>query len=232
MEAIVLAGGFGTRLRQVVADLPKPLAPVAGRPFLAIVLEQLRAQGFTEAMLAVGYRHEAIRGAFGERFGALRLSYSVEDKPLGTGGAIRLAARACSGHDVFVLNGDSFVELDFAAMRAAHHRAAARLTVGAVEVADASRYGRLLVEDSRLVGFAEKGSAGPGLINAGVYLMRRDLLETLGLPEAFSFELDVLAARLQELRPWVHRASGRFIDIGVPEDYARAQGMFASPEGA
>lgn len=232
MEAIVLAGGFGTRLRQVVADLPKPLAPVAGRPFLAIVLEQLRAQGFTEAMLAVGYRHEAIRGAFGERFGALRLSYSVEDKPLGTGGAIQLAARACSGHDVFVLNGDSFAELDFAAMRAAHHRAAARLTVSAVEVADASRYGRLLVEDSRLVGFAEKGSAGPGLINAGVYLMRRDLLETLGLPEAFSFELDVLAARLQELRPWVHRASGRFIDIGVPEDYARAQGMFASPEGA
>ena len=232
MEAIVLAGGFGTRLRQVVADLPKPLAPVAGRPFLAIVLEQLRAQGVTEAMLAVGYRHEAIRGAFGERFGALRLSYSVEDKPLGTGGAIRLAARACRGHDVFVLNGDSFVELDFAAMRTAHHRAAARLTVGAVEVADASRYGRLLVEDSRLVGFAEKGSAGPGLINAGVYLMRRDLLETLGLPEAFSFELDVLAARLQALRPWVHRASGRFIDIGVPEDYARAQGMFASPEGA
>ncbi len=232
MQAIILAGGFGTRLRQVVPDLPKPLAPVAGRPFLAIVLEQLRAQGFTKAMLAVGYRHEAIRAAFGERFGALRLSYSVEDQPLGTGGAIRLAARACSNQDVFVLNGDSFVELDFVAMRTAHQRAAARLTVCAVEVADASRYGRLLVEDSCLVGFAEKGSAGSGLINAGVYLMRRDLLETLGLPEAFSFELDVLAARLQALRPLVHRASGRFIDIGVPEDYARAQGMFASPEGA
>jgi D-glycero-alpha-D-manno-heptose 1-phosphate guanylyltransferase len=228
MQAIVLAGGFGTRLRGVVPDLPKPLAPVAGRPFLAILLGQLRAQGFTSVVLSVGYRHEMIRDAFGERSDGMALAYAVEDRPLGTGGAIRLAARACSEADVFVLNGDSYTELDFAAMQARHRDADASLTVCTVEVADAARYGRVLVEDARLAGFSEKGAAGPGLINAGVYLMRRELLETLALPEVFSFENDVLAARLGELRPLVYPTRGRFIDIGVPGDYARAQDMFAT----
>jgi D-glycero-alpha-D-manno-heptose 1-phosphate guanylyltransferase len=232
LPAIVLAGGLGTRLRDVVADLPKPLAPVAGRPFLAIVLEQLLAQGFDRAVLAVGYRHEAIRSAFGACFGRLQLSYSVEPQPLGTGGAIRQAARQCRDTDVFVLNGDSYVELDFARMRSAHESAGACLTVCAVEVADASRYGRIRAEDGRIGGFEEKRAAGPGLINAGIYLMRADLLETLALPEAFSFERDVLAAKLQDLRPRLYVASGRFIDIGVPEDYARAQGMFAPSASA
>ena len=232
MQAIVLAGGFGTRLRHVVPDLPKPLAPVAGRPFLSIVLEQLCAQGFESAVLSVGYRHEAIRHAFGDRFERLALTYAVEDRPLGTGGAIRLAARLCTGTDVLVLNGDSFVEVNFAQMLALHREAQAMLTLCAVEVADASRYGRILVEDSRIAGFAEKGASGPGLVNAGVYLMRRDLLEHLGLPDVFSFEQDVLSALLPELRPRVHRTRGRFIDIGVPEDYALAQAMFAPPAGA
>jgi D-glycero-alpha-D-manno-heptose 1-phosphate guanylyltransferase len=227
MQAIVLAGGLGTRLRGVVPDLPKPLAPVAGRPFLAIVLAQLRAQGFDSAVLSVGYRHELIRDAFGDQFDAMALRYAVEDRPLGTGGAIRLAARQCSEADVFVLNGDSYAEVDFAGMMAAHRRAGAALTVCAVEVADTGRYGRILVDDGRIVGFAEKGVAGPGLINAGVYAMRRDLLQQPGLPEAFSFETDVLARRLDELRPGAWVARGRFVDIGVPEDYARAQSMFA-----
>jgi D-glycero-alpha-D-manno-heptose 1-phosphate guanylyltransferase len=227
MQAIVLAGGFGTRLRGMVPDLPKPLAPVGGRPFLAIVLGQLRDAGFDLAVLSVGYRQELIREAFGDRFDGLFLGYAVETRPLGTGGAIRLAARSCSENDVFVLNGDSYVELDFAAIQRRHREAGTALTVCAVEVADAARYGRLLVEGSWIAGFAEKGSAGPGLINAGVYLMRRDLLETLALPEAFSFENEVLTARLAELCPLAYQTSGRFIDIGVPEDYTRAQSMFA-----
>ena len=231
MQAIVLAGGLGTRLRGVVPDLPKPLAPVAGRPFLAIVLEQLRAQGFVSAVLSVGYRHELIRAAFGDRFDGLELGYAVEDRPLGTGGAIRMAARSCSESDVFVLNGDSYTELNFAEMQARHREANPPLTVCAVEVADVARYGRVLVENSRITGFSEKGSSGPGLINAGVYLMRRDLLESLNLPEVCSFEHEVLAIRLRELRPLVHATRGRFIDIGVPEDYARAQTMFG-PTGA
>jgi len=231
VQAIVLAGGLGTRLRGVVPDLPKPLAPVAGRPFLAIVLEQLRAQGFALAVLSVGYRHELIRAAFGDRFDGLALRYAVEDRPLGTGGAIRLAARQCSETDVFVLNGDSYTDLDFADMQARHREAEVPLTIGAVEVPDAARYGRVLVQDSRVAGFAEKGAAGPGLINAGIYLMRRNLLEMPDLPEVFSFERDILEARLSDLSPLAYTTRGRFIDIGVPEDYARAQGMFAAAGG-
>ena len=226
MQAIVLAGGLGTRLRGVVADLPKPLAPVAGQPFLGILLEQLRAQGFASAVLSVGYRHELIREAFGDRFGGLAIDYAVEDRPLGTGGAIRLAARACSEADVFVLNGDSYVELDFVQMYGRHRETGVSLTVCAVEVADAARYGRVVVEGSRIVGFSEKGTAGRGLINAGVYLMRRNLLEEVTLPDAFSFEEEVLAVRLGQLRPLVYPGHGRFIDIGVPDDYARAQVLF------
>ena len=231
MQAIVLAGGLGTRLRGVLPDLPKPLAPVGSRPFLSILLGQLRRHGFGSAVLSVGYRHELIRCAFGDRFDGLALQYAIEDKPLGTGGAIRLAARYCADGDVFVLNGDTFVEVDFAAVRARHRQAAAVLTVCAVDVADASRYGRLLVDGGHVTGFAEKGASGPGLINAGIYLMRRDLLEPLGLPEVFSFEHDVLAARLGALRPAAFVTHGRFIDIGVPEDYARAQDMFATANG-
>ena len=230
MQAIVLAGGLGTRLRGVVPDLPKPLAPVNGRPFLAIVLRQLRAQGFDSVVLSVGYRHELIRQAFGDHFGALALVYVVEDRPLGTGGAIRLAARACSEADVFVLNGDSYADVDFADMQGRHCEARVPLTVCAVEVADAARYGRVVVGDSRVAGFVEKGTKGPGLINAGIYLMRRSLLEAPDLPEVFSFERDVLEARLGELRPLAYPTHGRFIDIGVPEDYSRAQGMFP-PDG-
>jgi len=228
VQAIVLAGGLGTRLRGVVPDLPKPLAPVSGRPFLAIVLEQLRSQGFSLAVLSVGFRHELIRQAFGERFGGLAIDYAVEDRPLGTGGAIRLAARACSEPDVFVLNGDSYADLDFADMQARHCEAHVPLTVCAVEVPDAARYGRILVRDDRITGFSEKGAAGPGLINAGIYLMSRNLLAVPELPEVFSFERDVLEARLADLRPLAYQTRGRFIDIGVPEDYARAQGMFAA----
>jgi len=231
VQAIVLAGGLGTRLRGVVPDLPKPLAPVNGRPFLAIVLEQLRAQGFASAVLSVGYRHELIRQAFGDRFGGLAIAYAMEDRPLGTGGAIRLAARQCNEADVFVLNGDSYADLDFVDMQARHCEAGVPLTVCAVEVPDATRYGRVLVKDSRITGFAEKGAAGPGLINAGIYLMRTNLLEARDLPQVFSFERDILEVRLGDLRPLAYATRGRFIDIGVPEDYARAQGMFAAVSG-
>jgi len=229
MEAIVLAGGLGTRLRQVVQDLPKPLAPVAGRPFLAIVLDHLSRQGFTSVVLSVGYKHEQVRAAFGDAFAGLSLRYAVEETPLGTGGAIRLATRRCEESEIFVMNGDTYLEVEFGAMRQAHRAARARLSVCTVQVPDVARYGAVVVEGSRIAGFAAGGSAGPGPINAGVYLMARDLLEGMGLPEAFSFERDVLAPKLDELRPLAFAARGMFIDIGIPADYARAQQLFASP---
>ena len=228
MEAVILAGGFGTRLRAVVPDLPKPLAPVAGRPFLAILLAELARQGFTRVVLSVGYKHELIRATFGEQFMGMEVAYAVEEQPLGTGGAIRLASRQCRGEEMFVLNGDSYVALDYAAMRASHRAARARLTLCAVEVPDVGRYGKVIIGNGRVTGFAEKGGSGPGCINAGVYLLAPALVQGDDLPEAFSFEQDFLTPRLQQLDPLAYVANGLFIDIGVPEDYARAETLFAA----
>jgi len=223
MEAIILAGGLGTRLRSVVTDLPKAMAPVNGRPFLAHLLDALIGARFDLAILAVGYKSEQIHEHFGERYQSLPLRYSVETEPLGTGGAIKLAMEHVDTTTVFVLNGDTFLELDYKAMLAAHNEANATLTVAVHAVADASRYGALDIAGGRVRGFFEKKSSGPGSINAGVYLLSREMLARYNFPRAFSFETDFLVPRVQEIRPLAFRTQGIFIDIGVPEDYARAQ---------
>jgi D-glycero-alpha-D-manno-heptose 1-phosphate guanylyltransferase len=225
VEAIVLAGGLGTRLRSVVADLPKAMAPVAGRPFITYLLDTLIAAGFNSAILAVGYQSEQIRKHFGERYRTLPLRYSVEAEPLGTGGAIKLAMGQVSAASVFVLNGDTYLELDYAAMMAAHDKADAILTVAVHAVPDACRYGALEIDSGRIRGFFEKGCPEPRSINAGGYLLSRDLLSRYSLPRAFSFEADFLVPNVKELEPLAFQTQGIFIDIGVPEDYARAQKM-------
>ena len=222
-EVVVLAGGLGTRLRSVVPDLPKPMAPVAGRPFLAYLLGSLERQGFTRAILSVGYLAGTVRDSFGDRFGGLQLRYSVEEQPLGTGGAIRAAARLASGDSVFAINGDTYASVDYAAMLAQHVASQDVLSVALMHVADTARYGAVETVGSHIERFTERGIRGPGSINAGIYLVERDLLEGLELPERFSFEEEVLRVRLQQLRPAAFFGSGYFIDIGVPEDYARAQ---------
>lgn len=222
MEAIVLAGGLGTRLRSVVPDLPKPMAPVAGRPFLEIVLGQLARRGFTRVVLSVGYKSELIRAHFGDRFQGLELDYAVEDSPLGTGGAIRLALEHCREDHVFVFNGDTYLDLEVDAVESlwqAHHEA---IVVGR-EVEDVSRYGSLRLEDGRIRVFGEKAGSGRGLINAGCYVLRRDQLDAFQPGQVFSLEVDYLTglARDAGIRCFVTR--GHFIDIGVPEDFQRAQ---------
>ena len=140
MEVIILAGGFGTRLQSVVPDLPKPMAAIGDRPFLAILLDDLITAGFTSAILAVGYRYEAIRDYFGENYNSLSLAYSIETEPLGTGGAIALALKQIAGSQCFVVNGDTFLELDYQAMLANHLEEGSILTVAVHEVPDANRY--------------------------------------------------------------------------------------------
>lgn len=229
MQAILLAGGLGTRLRAVLPDLPKPMAPVAGRPFLAHVLDALVEAGFESAVLAVGYRFEAIRDHFGTAYRGMRLDYSVEASPLGTGGAIRLAADLTTADPVFVLNGDTYLELDYHAMLAAHRASGARLSVAVCDVADVGRYGSLEVESGRIVGFREKGRSGPGLINAGTYLVSAEVMARIPPGRAHSFEQELLMPLVAEIRPLAYVTRGLFIDIGVPEDYARAQKLFAAP---
>jgi D-glycero-alpha-D-manno-heptose 1-phosphate guanylyltransferase len=225
-EAIVLAGGLGTRLRGVVDDLPKPLAPVAGRPFLAWLLDALATQGLRRVVLATGYRGDQVEAALGPAWHGMTLAYSREPAPLGTGGAIALAAREVAGEAFFVLNGDTWLELDYEAFAHAVAGAGARLGLALAEVPDVSRYGAARLEGTRVTGFDEKGGSGAGFINAGVYWMRRDVLDGQAPGSAFSFERGVLLpAVARETVAGYSRTRG-FIDIGVPEDFRRAQDLF------
>ena len=225
-EAIVLAGGLGTRLRSVVTDIPKAMAPIAGRPFLAYLLQFLEAQGIARVILAVGYRQEAIGGFFGSRYQGLELLYSVEGEPLGTGGALQQALPHVDGAYSFVLNGDTFLRLNYQEMVAKlEQQPDAPLVVALRRVPDASRYGAAVVARGRIQGFTARGSEGPGLINAGCYLVARNIFERYPMPaeRKFSFEANFLEARVAEVRPTAFECDAPFIDIGIPEALAEAQ---------
>lgn len=223
MEAIVLAGGKGTRLAGVVPNLPKPMAPIAGHPFLRYLLQSLQQQGFTRVILSIGHLAAEIHNGFAHWDGPLEIVFYEENEPLGTGGAIRAAMSMAKNESVFVLNGDTFATVDYAAMQQQHIATASTLSLALMPVPDTARYGAVQVDGTRVLGFSEKGRTGPGYINAGVYLMQRTLLESLNLPERFSFEEQVLMQHLHDLHPTAFLANGYFIDIGIPEDYARAQ---------
>jgi D-glycero-alpha-D-manno-heptose 1-phosphate guanylyltransferase len=223
MEAIVLAGGLGTRLRSKIGGIPKPMAPVAGRPFLEIVLDRLIGAGFHHAILSVGYLGEVIRDYFGAEYGAMPITYVSEESPLGTGGAIRNALPAAREESVFILNGDTYFECDYSAMHALHHSTGATLTIAVTFVDQVARYGGVSHEGGSVTGFIEKGREGSGWINAGTYLLDRRFEWPAHLGEKFSFETDLLVPLLPRLQHAVFLSQSRFLDIGVPEDLERAQ---------
>jgi D-glycero-alpha-D-manno-heptose 1-phosphate guanylyltransferase len=227
-EAIVLAGGFGTRLRGIVDDVPKPLAPVAGRPFLAWLLDRLAASGMRRCILATGYLSEAIEHSIGARWQGMHIAYSVEPEPLGTGGAIRLAATQVQGEGVHVLNGDTWLAYSPQALERATRERGASIGMALAEVDDVGRYGAV-ERDARgmVVGFREKGQRGRGAINAGCYFLTEAALASLPAQAAFSFEREVLAPATAAGRVAGFVQTSGFIDIGVPEDYAQAQRQFA-----
>jgi len=227
-EAIVLAGGLGTRLRGVVDDVPKSLAPVAGKPFLAWLLDALAAQGLHHVVLATGYRGDQIEAALGQTWRGMMLDYSREPEPLGTGGAVALALQRVDGEACLVLNGDTWLGLDYARFDAAVCAMDARLGVALAAVPDVSRYGAVRVADGRITGFAEKDQTGPGLVNAGVYRFSRSLLDGFPTGKAFSFERDVLVPAVAGEAVAGYVETEGFIDIGVPEDYRRVQTLFAA----
>lgn len=223
LEAIILAGGFGTRLRQVVQDVPKPLAPVAGRPFLAYLLDSLSQAGVKRAVLATGYLSEQIEAAMGHAWRGMALAYSVEETPLGTGGAIKKALAETSGGPVLVLNGDTWLRFSASEFATALQSSSLALGMALARVPDVARYGAVALEESRITGFGEKNSSGPGFINAGVYCMADPSQLSFPAADAFSFEKEILApaSTAGHLFGFIHTSD--FIDIGVPEDYARAQ---------
>ena len=223
MEAIVLAGGLGTRLASRLEGVPKSMAPVAGRPFLEILLAQLRRAGCARALLSVGHLHTVIQDRFGAAFDGMRVDYVIEDAPLGTGGAIRLALAEAREDSVLALNGDTFLDADYAEMMRFHADEGAGLTIAVVHQPDVARYGGVVVENKRIVAFEEKGRSGSGWISAGAYVLNRNLEWPHSLRERFSIEKDFFAPKIGRLAPAAYEVKGYFLDIGVPEDLDRAQ---------
>lgn len=223
----ILAGGFGTRLRSVVADRPKVLAPVHGRPYLTYLLDQLAGAGVREVVLLTGYQAEVVQATLGTSYAGMRLAYSPEPSPLGTAGALRLARPLLLSPAVLLLNGDSYCDVALADFWDFHRRRGAAFSLVLHRVADTGRFGQVHVEGGRVARFEEKHAAGgAGWINGGVYLMNRPLLDEVPAGRPVSLERELFPA-------WAARGclhgfccDGRFLDIGTPESYAAAEAFF------
>lgn len=223
MEAIILAGGLGTRLRTVISELPKPMAPIDNKPFLEYLLNYVIKQGVTRIILSTGYKHEYIKDYFGDRFKNTSICYAVEEVPLGTGGGIKKALEKVRGDNVFILNGDTFFNVNFEELYNSHIAAGADLTLSLKPMEKFDRYGAVLTERGRIIGFVEKKYNEKGYINGGVYVARKSLFEGLNLPDKFSFETDYMEKHVQNLHFNAYFSDTYFIDIGIPEDYNLAQ---------
>lgn len=247
VPCLVLAGGLGTRLAGVVADRPKCLAPIRGRPFLAYQLASLAAAGVRRVVVCTGHLAEQVEACFGRSYAGMALEYSREPGPLGTGGAVRLAIQQLpEAADLLVVNGDSFVEADMAAACAAYRVGDRAATIVLVAVADTARYGRVEIggptptaaagaeapagPGRAVLGFSEKGAGGPGWINAGVYFFPRAVVATQPVATPWSLERELLMPLAAAGRLRAVPSGGRFIDIGTPAAYALADGFFQAHE--
>lgn len=221
MIGVILCGGLGTRLRQVLPGLPKAMAPVGGRPFLEYLLEQFKRADIGEIVLCVGYKWEVIHNYFGngQRFG-VRLHYSIEEQPMGTGGGLALA-RPLLRDTFLVLNGDTYINIDPNLLLAYHRDKEALITVVLARVEDSKDYGSAtLASDGRLLGFAEK-IPGMGWVNAGAYLMEPSVLSWFPKNAPCSLEREILPMLTGKNMPiYGYCHDGVFIDIGTPERYS------------
>lgn len=226
-EAIILAGGFGTRLSHVVSDVPKPMAPVYGKPFLTYLIDRLIDAGIRRVILATGYKHECIESYFGTSYRGIEIVYSQETTPLFTGGALLQAAQKIQSEDFVVLNGDTLFDIDLQKLYDFHVQNHANITIALRQVADTSRYGSVTCSNSNIIAFKEKAeSVGTGDINGGIYAINREWLMNQNLPTKFSFEKELMQPLAGDPSFYGLRFNNYFIDIGVPEDYYRAQEEF------
>ncbi|EAH6287963.1 nucleotidyltransferase family protein [Campylobacter coli] len=221
MQAIVLAGGLGTRLKSVVQDLPKPMAPINGKPFLAFVLEYLKKQGIAEVILSVSYKYELIQEYFKDEFEGMKIRYNVEKELLGTGGAIKDALKLIQ-NQVYVLNGDTIFDIDLKKLFLNN----SKICIALKQMQNFDRYGTVNVDDQGIVtSFEEKVFKKQGLINGGIYLLKKDIFDNFDLEKKFSFE-KFLQENFELLKIQTQIFNDYFIDIGVPEDYMRFNNDF------
>jgi D-glycero-alpha-D-manno-heptose 1-phosphate guanylyltransferase len=221
--AIVLAGGLGTRLQHVVGNLPKPMAPVAGKPFLQYVLDYLGREDVNEIILAVGYLRESIINYFGNAYNGLSLKYSVEEEPLGTGGAIFHAGSQVESDSVFIVNGDTYFDVNLRGLYQFHSEKNAEITIALKRMERFDRYGTVEIDNTGCItGFKEKKYLEEGLINGGIYCLNRSVFSA-SLPQKFSFETEILEKGVERGSMFGLESEGYFIDIGIPSDYDKAQ---------
>ena len=229
VTAAILAGGLGSRLRPAVSGRPKALANIGERPFLTYLFDQLVAAGARDVVVCTGYLGDQIRMIFGESYNTLRLNYSKESTPLGTAGALRLALPLFNSNPVLVMNGDSYCDANIREFCFWHSRRQANATLLLTKIFDTERFGQVKVDvDGKVTDFKEKSRGqGPGWINAGIYLLNRDLLEEIPVNRAVSLETEIFPS-------WIGRglygfqSEARFMDIGTPEAYSSAQSFFTT----
>lgn len=222
-EAIILAGGKGTRLQSVVSDLPKPMAPIGDLPFLEYTLNYLISYNINHVVLSVGYKWKMIHDYFGDHYKSVRLSYAVEDNPLGTGGGIKLALEKVEGSDVYILNGDTFFDVNLFDLSEFYFAHQSDMAITVKRKTNFFRYGTVELDVSKVIGFKEKQPLKYGLINGGVYLVKKDIFDAYKLPRRFSFETDFMEKHLPTLKICAMRIAEYFIDIGIPADYEKAK---------
>jgi len=227
MNAVILAGGFGTRLQSVVSDRPKVLAEVSGKPFLAYLLGQIASADVHKVVICVGYMAEKIQDCFGDMYGSLHISYSSEDEPLGTGGALRLALPLLSSNTILVMNGDSYTDADLISYANWFFRKNADAAFVLTKVPDTSRYGRVTLDENECItAFEEKGTnSGAGWINAGIYLIKKSLIASIPTGRPYSLEHTFFPSLVGK-KLMGFRSEERFIDIGTPGSYAGAEDFF------
>ena len=222
MEAIILAGGMGTRLRKSVPDIPKPMAPVNDKPFLFYLLKWLKNYSIEKIILSTGYKPECFFEYFGNSFESIPLIHVKEEKQLGTGGAIINSIGKTTASDILIINGDTWFPIDLDKFYKSHFQNRNIFTVALKSMKEFSRYGAVEISGDTIIRFHEKKFCSEGLINGGIYLVNRKYFETGEFPVVFSLEEEILAkeAGTSLLKGVIFE--DLFIDIGVPEDYRRA----------
>lgn len=231
-EAVILAGGLGTRLRSVVSGLPKCMAPVAGRPFLFYVINYLQSQGVEKFIFSLGYKHEAIEEYLQERFPAISYQTIIEEEPLGTGGAARLACKKATERNVLLANGDTMFKVNIHKLAALHNQNGSACTLALKPMKDFDRYGVVeLNNDASIKDFKEKKFYESGYINGGLYAIDTGQFLKEDFPEKFSFEKDYLEKSVGNgnIKMYGSVQDEYFIDIGIPEDFNRSQSEFSQP---
>ncbi len=228
-EAIILAGGFGTRLQPVLKGIPKAMAPVNGTPFLEYLLDYLRVNEITRVVISVGYKSEMITGYFGNRFKNIEVKYAKEEYPLGTGGGVALAMHQCQQENVFVFNGDTLFLVDLQNFIDRHRIAKTPISIALRKVEDVSRFGSITTDEHQiLTSFGEKSiEKQPGWINGGIYLINKAFFLSQPFSKQFSIEKDCFSVFYKQKLIAGFPYQSYFLDIGIPNDFKRAQDEFA-----